>query len=57
MQDCWLDFYVKDKITKLYVFINKFDYVSDIVENSKIEKDAFEEFGEEIELTDEDLPF
>ena len=57
LQDCWLDFYVKDKVTKLYVFINKFDYVSDVIENSKIENDPFKDFGEEIELTDEDLPF
>ena len=55
LQDCWLDFYVKDKITKLYVFINKFEYVSDIVKQET--SDAFVEFGQEVELTDEDLPF
>lgn len=55
LQDCWLDFYVKDKITKLYVFINKFDYVSDIIKQET--SDPFVEFGQEVELTDDDLPF
>lgn len=55
LQDCWLDFYLKDKITKPYIFINKFDYVADVIKEEV--KDPFEEFGQEIELTDEDLPF
>lgn len=57
VQDAWLDFYVKDKVTRHFLFINKFDYVSDIVEDSKVEKDAFADLGTEVELTDEDLPF
>lgn len=55
IQEAWLDFYVKDKITHLYLFINKFDYVSDVVKESKNEIDPFAEFG--TELTDNDLPF
>lgn len=55
IQEGWLDFYVKDKITHLYLFINKFDYVSDVVKESKNEIDPFAEFG--TELTDDDLPF
>lgn len=55
IQDAWLDFYVKDKKTNLYVFVNKFEYVSDIVKQEV--KDPFEEFGDEVELTDADLPF
>lgn len=55
LQDCWLDFYVKDKITKPFIFINKFDYVSDIIKQEV--KDPFVEVGEELELKDEDLPF
>ena len=55
LQDCWLDFYIKDKATRLYVFVNKFDYAEDIIKQEV--KDPFEEFGEEIELKDEDLPF
>lgn len=63
LQDCWLDYYVKDKITKHYIFINKFEYVGDVIketkEEPKEESDPFEEFGEEnkVELDDLDLPF
>lgn len=55
LQDCWLDFYIKDKTTKLYMFVNKFDYAEDVIKQEV--KDPFEEFSEEIELKDEDLPF
>lgn len=55
IQEGWLDFYIKDKITHPYIFINKFEYVSDVVKNDKVEKDPFAEFG--TELTDDDLPF
>lgn len=61
LQDCWLDFYLKDKRTRLYVFINKFEYVQDVIEETKKEpkeeSDPFKDFSNEIELTDEDLPF
>lgn len=61
LQDCWLDFYIKDKITKHYIFVNKFEYVQDVIEETKEEpkeeSDPFEEFSNEVELTDEDLPF
>ena len=57
IQDAWLDFYVKDKVTHHFLFINKFDYVSDVIEDSKVEEDVFAVFGSEVELTDEDLPF
>lgn len=57
IQDAWLDFYVKNKVTHIYIFINKFEYVSDVIKDEKIETDPFEEFGNEVELTDDDLPF
>ena len=57
LQDCWLDFYVKDKITKPYVFVNKFDYVKDIIEQTKEATDPFKEFGEEIVIEEGELPF
>ena len=53
IQDAWLDFYVKDKITHPFIFVNKFEYVSEAIEESK--KDSSEDFS--VELTDEDLPF
>ena len=54
IKDAWLDFYVKDKITYPYIFINDFENVS--IEK-KEEKDPFEEFGNQIAIEDEDLPF
>lgn len=56
LQDCWLDFYLKDKITKLYLFINKFEYVADVIKQ-EVEDDPFKDVGVELELTDKDLPF
>lgn len=51
IKDAWLDFYLdKDNKTKLYIFINEFSYVEEVIENSKI-------YTDELELTDEDLPF
>lgn len=57
IQEAWLDFYVKDKITHLFIFINKFEYVSDVIKNSKVEDDPFADFGNEVIITDDDLPF
>ena len=55
IQDAWLDFYTKDKATKLFIFINKFEYVSDVIKNENAESDPFADLG--TELTDADLPF
>lgn len=57
IQDAWLDFYVKDKITHPFLFVNKFEYVSDVIKNESAASDPFEDFGNEVALTDEDLPF
>lgn len=59
IKDSWLDFYIVDKITRPYIFINQFEYVSDVVKQDT--KDPFENAGkvyqDEIELDDKDLPF
>lgn len=47
IKDAWLDFYLKDKVTVPYVFINEFEYVEDVIDKSK----------DEFEITDEELPF
>lgn len=57
IQDAWLDFYVKDKVTHNFLFVNKFEYVSDVIKNESAASDPFEDFGNEVALTDEDLPF
>ena len=49
IKDAWLDFYLKDKVTVPYIFINEFEYVEDTIEKSKEE--------EEIELNNLELPF
>ena len=45
--------------TYTYIQVNRCDYLSKIekVEEEPKEQDAFEEFANEVELTDEDLPF
>lgn len=49
IKDGWLDFYLKDKKTMPYIFINEFEYVED--EKPK------EEPKDEFELDDSCLPF
>lgn len=60
IKNAWLDFYLKDKVTVPYVFINEFEYVEETIKKIKQEskKDfdkVIEEFSQEIQ--DEDLPF
>lgn len=55
IHEAWLDFYVKDKITYPYIFINKFEIVQEeIPQNVKSEYDNIKS---DIQLTDADLPF
>lgn len=53
----WIDFYVKDKITNPYIFINKYE----IVEGNKkeeIPQNTKTEYKEnDIQIEDGDLPF
>lgn len=61
IKEAWLTFYLKDKQTYPYIFINDFDIVEQEQTN------PFEEFGDsiktesdigqQIEIEDEDLPF
>ena len=58
----WLDFYVKDRITYPFIFVNLYEIVEDKQENSQeetIPQNAKTEYSEDsdIQLTDEDLPF
>lgn len=54
----WLDFYIKDKKTYPYVFINKYEIVQenkqDVPQNTKTEYDNIQT---DIKLEDSDLPF
>lgn len=49
IKDAWVDFYLKDKVTYPYIFINDFE-----VTDNKEQKDPFAEMGEEVES---DYPF
>ena len=65
IKHAWLDFYLKDKITVPYIFINEFEKVGETIDRAKKdievnkdqENDPFKDFGDSIELTDADLPF
>lgn len=70
IKNAWLDFYLKDKETKPYIFINEFELVGETIEKAKETKvqeqqrvlnevvnDPFEQFGNEVELSEIDLPF
>lgn len=54
----WVDFYVKDKITHPYIFINKYEIVQeskqDVPQNVKSE---YDDMKSDIQLEDSDLPF
>lgn len=57
--DAWVDFYIKDKITYPYIFINKFEtiedeQIKDIPQNTKTE---YDDLKSDVELEDSDLPF
>ena len=56
IKSAWVTFYLKDKETKPYIFINDFEKVTETIEKAK-EKDPFEEYGEEIIGADDYLPF
>lgn len=73
IKKAWLDFYIKDKKTIDYIFCSEFELIEETIENAKTplanmsdseivqtvmnEEDPFKSFGEEVELTDFDLPF
>ena len=69
IKNAWLDFYLKDKETKPYIFVNEFETISETIEKAKEptnsdivkavmnDEDPFSSFGNEIALSDEDLPF
>lgn len=65
IKNAWLDFYLKDKITQPYIFINDYDILdikndtqrNDIEVNNKVENDPYKDMGDEIQLDESDLPF
>lgn len=51
----WLDFYIKEKITHPYIFINKYDIIEQ--ELPKNAKSEYDNIKSDIKLEDSDLPF
>lgn len=62
IKNAWLDFYkTKDGKTVINIFINKFDYVSDVIKDSKALGEELDStasiLSEDIEIEESDLPF
>lgn len=61
IHEAWLDFYVKDKITNPYIFINKYEIVEKNQDGELLDEvptnysTDYDDNG--IELNDSDLPF
>ena len=57
IKSAWLDFFIKDKKTIPYIFINDFDIIDSESLQKEKTNDPYEQMGEEIELNDDELPF
>lgn len=62
IKEAWLDFYkTNDGKTVINIFVNKFDYVSDVIEDSKVSGEELDKttsiLSEDIEIGDDMLPF
>lgn len=62
IKEAWLDFFLnKDYNTSVYIFINKFEYVNDVIQESKASGEELDKttsiLSEDIEIEDSDLPF
>lgn len=71
IRKAWLSFYLNNKDTIPFIFISEFETTDETIENAKkestensqksteisTEPDPFKDFGEEIVLTDDMLPF
>lgn len=57
IKKAWIDFYLKDKKTMPYIFINEFETVHEAVENAKeeVKQETFN--PKEMTFDDEELPF
>ena len=65
LKKAWLSFDLKEKETIPFVFVSEFETVNEVIDNSKTTAnnlqttadDPFKDFGEEIVINPEDLPF
>ena len=54
--NAWLDFYIKDRITHPFIFINKYELVEEEKTPQNV-KSEYDNMGSDIKLQDSDLPF
>ena len=54
IKNAWLDFYVKDKKTYPYIFINDF---KEVLQVNQLKTKTESQIGEQIEITPDDFPF
>ena len=54
--DGWLDFYVKEKITYPYIFVNKFEVIEDENLPTNVKTD-YDDENSGVKIKDSDLPF
>ncbi len=65
IKNAWLSFDLKEKETIPFIFVSEFETADEVIDSSKKSAetvqsesdDPFKDFGEEIEIRDEDLPF
>ena len=54
IKKAWLDFYLKDKVTKTYIFISDFE----LVDKEETKEDPYANFGNSVKAEElDDLPF
>lgn len=57
IKSAWLDFYLKDKKTITYVFVNDFEKVAEPNPYKEMSIKTQNDIGEQIKIEDSDLPF
>ena len=57
IHSAWLDFYLKDKETKPYIFINKYEIVEQVKQEEIDVPGVKTEYEDTVVLSDADLPF
>lgn len=55
IHEAWLDFYIKDKITYPYIFINKFEIVQENIQEAPQNIKTNYSKDSDIQLTDDDI--
>ena len=57
IKEAWLSFTTYENKTYPYIFINDFSIVDEGEMQTELKTKTYSDFGEQIKITDEDLPF